>query len=429
MGRQDCVDRSFGIGPKDSKPAPDYTSRLPARVPSRLILMPTEAHRKRADELAALIPREILPLFDDRFVRSCELIEEYVARLALAAFRSTGLARACAAAVTVDEAVVGAGLVPAIARVPAAWLAATLAARGWLETLDGARYRVARPLPTLDPHEIVAQQEAHDATCLPSYRIAALAAERYPAVLRGEITGEQALFDAEGVSAWLKYFSNANPLYAVSNSLGAIAAEHALPPGGGAVLELGGGFGSGAEALLARLDAAGRGAEVAPYRFTELAPMFLRRAERTLRARFAGRRLEFGALDINRPFAEAWVAPGSYALVYGVNVVHVARDLAATLGEIRVALAAGGTTVLAECVRPFAGRPIYVELVFNLLSAFRDAVLVPEWRPNGGFLTPEQWRAALEANGFAAVEVFPDIATIREVIPQFVVAAISARRT
>jgi hypothetical protein len=79
-------------------------------------------------------------------------------------------------------------------------------------------------------------------------------------------------------------------------------------------------------------------------------------------------------------------------------------------------------------VRPFAGRPIYVELAFNLLGAFRDAVLVPGWRPNGGFLTPEQWRAALEANGFADVAVFPDIAAIRKVIPQFVVAAISARR-
>jgi SAM-dependent methyltransferase len=194
------------------------------------------------------------------------------------------------------------------------------------------------------------------------------------------------------------------------------------------VLELGGGFGSGAEALLERLEAAGRGGAVARYRFTELAPMFLRRAERTLRARFAGRPIEFGVLDINRPFAEAGVPPRACALVYGVNVVHVARDLAVTLGEIRAALVDGGAIVVAECVRPFAGRPLYVELVFNLLGAFRDAVLVPGWRPNGGFLTPEQWRAALEANGFVEVTVFPDIAAIRDTIPQFVVAAISARR-
>src|SRR3990172_12779355 len=148
--------------------------------------MPTETQRRRANERAALIPHEILPLFDDTFVRSCELLEEYVARLAVAAFRSTGLERACASAVTVDEAIAGAGLVPDLARVPAAWLLATLAARGWLETIDGVRYRAARPLPVLDPNEVLAVQEAHDVKCLPSYRIAALAAERYPAVLRGE---------------------------------------------------------------------------------------------------------------------------------------------------------------------------------------------------------------------------------------------------
>jgi SAM-dependent methyltransferase len=390
--------------------------------------MPTEPHRARADERAALIPREILPLFDDTFVRSCELIEEYVVRLAARAFRATGLERACATAATVDEAIARAGLAPEVARVPTAWLAATLAGRGWLETAEGGRYRTAEPLPASDPEEVRAAQEAHDPQCLPSYRIAALAAERYPAVLRGELPGEQALFDAEGVSAWLKYFSNSNPLYAVSNRIGAIAAERALSAGGGAVLELGGGFGSGAEALLERLEAAGRGGAVARYRFTELAPMFLRRAERTLRARFAGRPIEFGVLDINRPFAEAGVPPRACALVYGVNVVHVARDLAVTLGEIRAALVDGGAIVVAECVRPFAGRPLYVELVFNLLGAFRDAVLVPGWRPNGGFLTPEQWRAALEANGFVEVTVFPDIAAIRDTIPQFVVAAISARR-
>ena len=384
------------------------------------------------NERAALIPGEIRPLFNDTFVRSCELLEEYVARLAAAVFRATGLERACTDAVTVDEAVAGAGLVPGVARVPAVWLLSMLALRGWIEQIESAgrpaRYRTLRPFPSPDAEKVLAEQARLDASCLPSYRIAALAAERYPAVLRGEITGEQALFDPDGISAWLKYFSNANPLYAVTNSIGAVAAERALPRGGGAILELGGGFGSGAEALLARLEATGRGVDVSSYRLTELVAMFLRRAERALHARFPGWPLAFGALDINRPFSEGGVAPGSMALVYGVNVVHVARDLAATLGEIGAALVKNGALVIAECVRPFPGRPIYVEFVFNLLGTFRDAVLVPEWRPNGGFLTPEQWTAALTANGFADVRVFPDIATIRQKIPQFVVAAISARR-
>jgi len=84
--------------------------------------------------------------------------------------------------------------------------------------------------------------------------------------------------------------------------------------------------------------------------------------------------------------------------------------------------------VIAECVRPFAGRPVYVELAFNLLASFRDPVLVPGWRPNGGFLTPEQWTEALAANGFEQVTVYPDVGAIRRAFPQFVVAAITGRR-
>jgi SAM-dependent methyltransferase len=382
----------------------------------------TAPNRAGGDARAALIPPEILPLFDDRFVRSCELIEEYVARLAAATVRATGLADACAAPATIADAITRAGLTAEVARVPVAWLLDTLAARGWAERLpEAGGYRVRLPVPVPDPDEVLAAQAANDERCLPSFRIAAMAAERYPAVLRGELTGEQALFDAEGTVAWSKYFSNANPLYAVSNAIGAVAAARALAERGGAVLELGGGLGSGAEALLERL-----APDASPlYRFTELSPLFLRRAERSLRARFRERGLEFRALDIDRPFG---VAPGAFALVYGVNVLHVAHDLATTLAEIRAALAPGGALVISECVRPFAGQPVYVELAFNLLASFRDPVLVPGWRPNGGFLTPEHWTRALAANGFADVQVYPDIGAIRATFPQFVVAAVSARR-
>ena len=50
------------------------------------------------------------------------------------------------------------------------------------------------------------------------------------------------------------------------------------------------------------------------------------------------------------------------------------------------------------------------------------------WRPNGGFLTPEQWTGALLANGFRDVRIVPDITGIRDTYPSFVVAAVSAVR-
>jgi SAM-dependent methyltransferase len=392
--------------------------------------MPIFSQDHHEDERAALFPPELLALFDDVFIASFDLFEEYIARLALTVFRSTGLEEACRREATVEEAAARAGLAPAVARVPVAWLLAMLASRGWIERSAGGeiRYRLEHSLPALDPNEILEAQEAHDPRCLPSYQIAALAAAHYPAVLHGQTTGEQALFGPEGIIPWVKYFSNGNPIYAISNAVGAIAAEQALAQGPAAILEIGGGLGSGAEALLDRLDVTAHATQVSTYRFTEISPLFLKRAQRTLVARHPGCPLAFATLDFDRPFAEGDVAPGTYSLVYGVNVLHVARDLAATLNELKKALSDGGVLVMAECVRPFPGTPLHLELVFNLLSSFRDAVLVPGWRPNGGFLTPEQWTAALEANGFEDIRIYPDIAAIRDAYPSFVVAAIVARR-
>lgn len=382
----------------------------------------------RSERLTEMLPDELLPLFDDRFVRSCELFEEYVQRLALQVVRGTGLDSAAHEPGTPAEIAARAGLDPVRAPVTVGWLLATLAAGGRASRGGDGRYTIPAMLPDLDPREVADAQERHDPSSLASYRMADLAAALYPAVLRGEAGGEETLFAPDRIGAWFEYFSNDNLIYAISNRIGALAAERALHGDGGQVLELGGGLGSGTVALLERLAETGRLSTLRSYRFTEIAPSFLRRGQRRLAGRFPGVPLSFGRLDMDRPFGEAGVENGACALVYGVNTLHVARDLEFTLAEARRALAPGGALVLSECVRPFPGRPVYVEFLFNLLEAFRAPRLVEPWRPNGGFLTPEQWTAALEACGFRDVTVYPDIARIREVCPSFVVAAIAAVR-
>ena len=42
--------------------------------------------------------------------------------------------------------------------------------------------------------------------------------------------------------------------------------------------------------------------------------------------------------------------------------------------------------------------------------------------------TPEQWTAALQANGFGGIQIIPDIASLRDDYPSFLVTAIIARR-
>ena len=48
------------------------------------------------------------------------------------------------------------------------------------------------------------------------------------------------------------------------------------------------------------------------------------------------------------------------------------------------------------------------------------------YRPNGGFLTPEQWASALEAAGFRDVRLLPDVMRIRDEFSGFHVAALGA---
>jgi SAM-dependent methyltransferase len=180
---------------------------------------------------------------------------------------------------------------------------------------------------------------------------------------------------------------------------------------------------------LRRFTEAGRLGALRAYRFTELVPAFLRRGQRLLQQQVPGAAfLAFAPLDMNRAFAEQGVEPSSVSTVYAVNTLHVAHDLAFTLGEVHRALEPGGQLVVSECIRPRSGHTAYPELVFNLLETFRAPRLDPDYRPNGGFLTPEQWTAALTAAGFVDVRVLPDITRIRDVMPTFYVAALGASR-
>ena len=411
-----------------------------------------------------ILEPELVPVFDERFLRSAVLYDEFVTRLALRVFQETGLAAFTRDPATTAEIAERAGFSAERALVPLDWILRQLASHGILDKIppddaaasapdkpgvpsgspaasgnpsttqpgspSAARYRLIGQLPDLDPAESQSAQQAIDPSWSVAYEIARVAAAGYPAFLRGEIAGEEILFAPERLSLWFNYFSNANGLYVVNNICGALCAETRLPHGSGLrILEIGGGLGSGALALLERLERSGRLRDVARYDFTEITPAFLRRGQRNLAARFGEAPfLVPGRLDMDRPFAEQGIEEASVSLVYAVNTIHVARDLSFTLGEVRRALAPGGAVVISECIRPFPGQAIYAEMVFNLMEAFRAPLLDTRFRPNGGFLTPEQWTGALEASRFTDVRFVPDILEIRREYPLFYAAAAGAMR-
>lgn len=371
-------------------------------------------------------------LFPDSFVESAALAEDYGHAWALALARSLGLEAALSRGADAASLAAEKGFAPGFG-FALDWLLASLAAGGWVSREDD-RYHLHGALPEAPLARLRAELLAADPGNAPTLALLDAAAAAYPAVARGERTGEEVLLGPAGMGLWASYFGTDNPLYAINNRIAALAAAHRLPAAGSLrVLEVGAGGGSGTQALLEALTGTGALPRLAAYRATEPSPFFRRRSQRALPAAWPGVPLSFGDLDIDQPWTpqlggDQIAAPGSLDLVYAVNVLHVAKDLRSSLSEAYRALAPGGWLVAGECVRPFPSRPVAAELVFGLLAGFREVATDPDLRPSPGFLTPEQWTRILEHTGFTEVTIVPDLARIREVTPNFLTGAVCGRR-
>ena len=393
----------------------------------------------RAEDIDTLLERipdpAIRALFTREFVLCAEHFDRFTIDSVLRLLHDLGLEEELRRGASAGGLVRTHGWAPR-AEIPLRWFLRKLAAADYLAPVGASGdleadpvYRARGPLPPGDPDRAEAAARAVDPGSLPPFAVVRAMVDHVPAFLAGEKTGEEILFSPARLPLWFDYFSNENLLYQINNRLGAEAVARALPATRPAVvLEIGGGSGSAALALGERLARDARLSRIGKYVFTEIVPTFLRRAERSLRSRFPELPFEFARLDMDRDFIEQGIPPGSADLVYAVNTVHVARDLRATLERIRGALKPGGAVVFSECVRPFAGQPIYVEFVFNFLENFTGVATDPETRPNHGFLTPENWRRAFRAAGFESPEILPDVESLARHYDAFFVAAVSARK-
>jgi SAM-dependent methyltransferase len=368
-------------------------------------------------------------LLDGDLYWSVELVERYAREWAIELAHALGLPAALGGDDRGATAASLAGDLGFVAgsEVPLAWLLAELAEAGELQGVatgrSGPRVRLAGELRPARREVVREAVLEHDPANAPFLDLLDLAGRAWPRVLAGEVRGEAALLAADQLGLWMRYFSNDNPVYAVNNRVAALAAANRLADGA-AVLEVGAGAGSGSAALFEELERRGRLDRVAGFRLTEPAALLRRRAARELARRWPGVAVEAAELDIDRPWAEQGIEPGSLDLVFGVNVLHVADDLAWTLGEARAALRPGGWLVAGECLRPRPGRPVAAEMIFLLIEGFREVRTDPELRPGPGFLTPELWTAQLERAGFATVELVPDVRVLREFHARFATGAV-----
>jgi len=389
----------------------------------------------RTEDLSSLLARipdpAIRSLFTPEFILCSEEFDRFTVATLLNLVADLDLAEPLSRGTTVPELLESHGWTPRAA-IPLTWFFRKLTAEEHLR-VEGAGpdavYRTRGPLPVGEPERSEARARALDPRSAPPFSVVHAMVEHVPAFLRGELSGEEVLFHPAKLPLWFDYFSNDNLLYQINNRLGAEAVVRALPFGRPAdVVEIGGGSGSAALAVAERLARDAALPRIGRYVFTEIVPTFLRRAERNLRARWPGLPVEFRRLDMDRDFVEQGLSPNSADVVYAVNTIHIAKDLAATLARVRETLRPGGVAVFSECVRPFEGQPIYVEFVFNFLENFTGVATDPATRPNHGFLTPNNWRRSLAAAGFEKPEILPDVETLARHYDAFFVAAVSARK-
>jgi len=344
---------------------------------------------------------------------ACEL---YAARVAFDLAGDLGWHGRLRAGATLDECL--AGLHPQ-SRIPGAWMLEFLLHANWLEVREG-RYRLIHE-PTFSAADIRAVAEADSPDQGVNFDLLDAVRRQIPPFFTEGRPGEQLLFDLGTLPLWLAYFSNRNQEYLPNNLFALFALEDGLPEGA-RVLEIGAGAGSFAELLSGE---AWR-SRIAEYRFTDVSPTFLRKAQRELAARAPGLPFAFQSFDVNQPFEAQGLTAGGFDAIVGINVLHVARNLPEALGRLRTLLAPGGRLVIGECLKPDLATPIYLEFFFKFIRSFTEVDLDPVLRPAPGFLTPEAWEALLANAGFHPVRRYPDTRVMMQSLASFYVGALGA---
>ncbi len=381
--------------------------RLPMAIPESL------------EALAPDIPAGVL---NGTFRAASERLDRYIGALILE--MASALELASGEQPDLDRLVAERGW-SAGGRLGVRWLVESLELYGLSERTSGGWRLVSGPAAT-PAAELRAEAERLIPAAAPAYEVLALCAAALPAVLRGELRGQDALFGPATLGLWFDYFSNSNPHYALNNIIAGAAVARAACPGA-SVLEVGGGGGSAAEAALAALTQAGK--PPSAYVFTELQPAFLRRGARTVqRALPQGCELRSLRLDINLDPGPQGLEGARFDVVFGVNTLHLAHDLTATLAHLRALLAPGGALIVGELLRPTPTAPVHIELPFTLLEEYGHVPLAEGIRERPGFMSAAGWRRALKTAGFAEVAVIPaQIERCAAIYPGFYCGAVSAR--
>jgi len=299
-------------------------------------------------------------LFSERLYQSIELIERYSIDLAIDLLGRLGVVDQLGDWRSARELCQALSFQPRF-NSTLDWLLRRLLETGCVEARMDRNTRSYRLLHAPWPPELARLRAVGldiDCANAPTLDLLDQAANLYPAIARGELNGEQGLLGAQTVRLWLNYFHNDNLTYTVNNwATAVLAADRLATQPKLRILELGAGAGSASEILLRLFGDRGLLPRMERYLITEPSSFFRRRGQRELSKQYRDLPLEWAVLDVNLPWEAQGAARGEFDLVFGVNVLHVAKDLLFSLNQARDALAPDGWLVIGECVRPHVDQP------------------------------------------------------------------------
>lgn len=267
----------------------------------------------------------------------------------------------------------------------------------------GERYRPARP--DIIPHASCAALLDKLAACCEGLHAIPATVERAGAqlfdMLRGQVAPVEIIFpegESRGVEVLYQDFSFGRYFNEIAAGIltGMLRQESARPQTF-RILEVGGGTGGTTSAMVAAISAV----DQVFYHFTDISPVFTRRAEEKFAAYPF---MHYGVLDLQKDPDKQGFEAGTYDLIIAANVVHATDHIGHTLTRLRALLKPSGHLLLREITQPMR----LFDFVFGpLVSPLLDL----EARDGQVFLTKALWRKHCRAAGFTWIDWLPDDGT------------------
>ncbi len=216
-------------------------------------------------------------------------------------------------------------------------------------------------------------------------------------VLEGKKEGREIIFPEGDSTLWLKLHNRS--LFMSPYAHLAAFLVNASRRDAAAILEIGAGTGAGT-ALIVEAEGA---SAIRTYTYTDIGLVFLRQGKRRFQQSF----MDFKLYNVDLPIEEQGFASQHFDIVFGVNVLHVAHHLPATLQHIYQLLRPGGYLIIGEGSPPCAKKMWRPDLLFGFLKGWWNVQVDPISRPQVGFLLPQMWQRLFVEAGFIDVSTWP----------------------